>query len=191
LADFRAATLHAFADIIRHHDGIGVDDAAFLDGPKVAQMGVKGSAEQRGPDGVAHDAPLLGFELKIGFVRAEFHPLPSAAEFKRPCSGDDAGFELELTRQARPDGGDALHRFVANAFVGDQGSGKAAHRDGRFVHDVDHDEDNVLVIVVNLHADGHEMSVEGAGTCAVVVAHHASPVPTEGWLYFNGLPVCG
>jgi len=97
LADLGAATLHAFTDIRGHDDGVGVDDAAFFDGPEIAQVRIKSAAKQGGPDGVAHDTPLLGFELKIGFVRPKFHPLAPGAEFKRPCSRDNAGFKLELT----------------------------------------------------------------------------------------------
>jgi hypothetical protein len=150
-------------------------------------MRVKGTAEQRRTDGVAHGATLLGFEFKIGVVRSQLHALAAAAELKRPRARDDASFELELAGQTGPNGSDAFHRLVTNAFVGNERCRKTAHGDGGLVDQVDHDEDHVVVIVVNLHAHGNQMSVEGAGTGAVVFAHQGSPVPTVGWLYFNGL----
>jgi hypothetical protein len=152
-------------------------------------MGIEDAAEQRGPDGVAHGAALLGLEFKIRFVRPDLHGLAATVELKGPCAGHNPRLELELSGQPRTDGRDALDRLVAHAFVGHEGCGEAADRDGRFIDDVEHCENDILVVVVNFQADGHQPGVEGAGTGAVVVAHHGSPDATEGWLYFNGLLV--
>jgi len=48
--------------------------------------------------------------------------------------------------------------------------------------------DDVFVIVVYLHHDGSKIRVQGTRTGAVVVTHLGSPVLTDGWHYFNGLP---
>ena len=175
MTDFRAAALHVFAEIIRHHDGVGVDDAALFDVAEIAEMVVKSAAEQGRANGVAHHATFLGFELKVGVVGAEVHRLAAAEELERPGAGDDSGFKLELAGEAWPDGRDALDGFVANPFVGDEGSLQAAHRNGGFVHHVHDHENDVFIIVVNFHAHRHQASVEGAGTGAVVIAHRSSP----------------
>ena len=150
-------------------------------------MIVKSAAEQIGADGVAEDAPLLSLKFKIRIVRTEVHRLATAVEFKRPRAGLDARLELELARQAGADRTDALRGFVALAFGVNQGSIEAPDGDGRFVHHIHNDLDDVLIVVVDFHDDRCQVSVEGAGPGAVVIGHAGSPVPTEEWLYFNGL----
>jgi hypothetical protein len=48
--------------------------------------------------------------------------------------------------------------------------------------------DDVFVIIINLHNNGGQMGVQGTRTGAVVVTHFGSPVATDRWHYFNGLP---
>jgi hypothetical protein len=88
--------------------------------------------------------------------------------------------EFELPCQAGPDGRDAFGGFEADAFVGDEAGLKPANWNRCFVHHVNDDQHDVFVVVVDVHADGCKMSVQGAGTRAVVIAHRCSPVRTDG-----------
>jgi len=148
---------------------------------------VKGAAEQIGADGVAEDSPFIGLKFKIRIVRAELHRLAATVELKRPGSALDARLELELAREAGADRTDALVGFVPLAFGVKQGSVEAPDGDGRFVHHVHNNLNDVLIVVIDFHDHRRQVSVEGAGPGAVVIGHVGSPVPTEEWLYFNGL----
>ena len=70
----------------------------------------------------------------------------------------------------------------------DDGGIQTPNGNGRFIYHVDDNQDDVLVIVVNLHLNRGQMGVQGAGSGAVLITHVGSPVATDGWLYFNGLP---
>ncbi len=151
-------------------------------------MVVKGTAEQARTDGVAERAPLVCRILKVGFVRAEFHGLAATVELKRPGAGVNVGFKLELTGEAGSDGTDAFGGLVAGALGVDDGCLQTADGDGGLVDHINHDLDDVLIVVVDLHLDRRQMGVQGTCTGAVVITHSGSPVPTERWHYFNGLP---
>ena len=114
-------------------------------------MIVKGAAEQIGADGVAKDAPFLGLKFKIRIVRTECHRLAATVEFKRPCAALNARLELELTREAGTDRTDALCSFKTLAFSVKQGSIEAPDGDGRFVHHVHNNLNDVLIVVIDFH----------------------------------------
>ena len=98
------------------------------------------------------------------------------------------GLELELAGEAGSDGTDAFGSFVAGALGVDDGCLQASDGDGGFVDHVNHDLDDVLIVIVDFHLDRRQMGVQGTCTGAVVITHLGSPVPTERWHYFNGLP---
>ena len=151
-------------------------------------MVVKGSAEQTRANGVAEDAPLVCRILKVGFIGTEFHGSAATVELKRPCARVNVGFKLELAGEAGSDGTDAFGGFVAGALGVDDGCLQTADGDGGLVHHVNHDLDDVLIVIVDFHLDRRQMGVQGTCTGAVVITHLGSPVPTERWHYFNGLP---
>jgi len=149
---------------------------------------VKGTAEQTRANGVAEHAPLFSRILKIGFVRAEFHGLTATVELKRPCARVNVGFKLELTGEAGSDGTDAFGGFVAGALGVDDGCLQAPDGDGGLIDHVNHDLNDVFIVIVDFHLNRRQMGVQGTCTGAVVITHLGSPVPTERWHYFNGLP---
>lgn len=151
-------------------------------------MVVKRTAEQTRTDGVAERPPLFCRIFKVGFVRAEFHGLTATVELKRPGAGVNVGFKLELAGEAGSDGTDAFGGLVAGALGVDDGCLQASDGDGGLVDHINHDLDDVLIVVVNFHFDRRQMGVQGTCTGAVVITHSGSPVPTERWHYFNGLP---
>ncbi len=106
--------------------------------------------------------------------------MATTVELKGPRAAGNACFEFELARQSRSDGGDAFRWFKPSTLVRNDDGLQTSNGDGRFVDDFDDDHHDVFVVIVNFHADGHEMSVQRAGTGAVVVAHHRSPVHTDG-----------
>ena len=150
-------------------------------------MGIKGSTKQRRADCISKHSPFFGLKFKTCVVRAYGHFLATAHEFKRPGARRDTCFKLELASQPWTDGTDAFDRSVTLAFVRDHGRFKPTNGNGGFVHHIDHDHDDVLIVVVNLHGHRGQVRMERAGSGAVVVTHPCSPVVTGGQLYFNGL----
>jgi hypothetical protein len=90
------------------------------------------------------------------------------------------GLEFELPCQAGSNGCDAFGGLESDAFVGDESGLKSTDWNRCFVDHVDDDQHDVLVVVIDVHADRCEMSVQGAGAGAMVVAHRCSPVRTDG-----------
>ncbi len=178
--DFGAPAFHIFTDIGGHDDAVRIDDASFFGVSEVPQISIKRTAEQSGADGISKDAALVGLVFKGRIVGPKRKRLPAGIELKGPCSSRETCFELELAGQAGADGGDAFNRLVPGALVGDQGGLKPPHWNGRFVDDIDHDQDNVFIVVVNVHPNGGQMGVQRARTGAVVVTHHRSPSRTDG-----------
>jgi hypothetical protein len=64
-----------------------------------------------------------------------------------------------LARQPGSDGGDAFRWFKPSTFVGNDGGLQATNGNGRFVDDFNDDHHDVFVVIVDFHADGHQMSV--------------------------------
>ena len=151
-------------------------------------MVVKRTAEQTRADGVPEHAALVRLVLEVGFVGAEFHGLSATVEFERPRAGVNACFKLELTSKAGADGTDALDRLKPLTLGVHERGLKAPHGNGRLVDDVDDHLNDVFIVVVNFHLDRCQVSVQGTCTGAVVITHSGSPVPTDRWHYFNGLP---
>lgn len=98
------------------------------------------------------------------------------------------GFKLELAGQAWANGTDAFGRFVASTLLVDDHRLQATDGNRGLVDNINNNLDDVFVIVVDFHLDRRQMGVQGTGTGAVVITHLGSPVPTERWHYFNGLP---
>ena len=151
-------------------------------------MIVKRTAEQRRADGVPQSAAFFCRVFKVGFIGSEFHGLAATVEFERPVARRDMRFKLELASEAWANGTDAFGRFVVRALCVDDDGLQAADGNGRLVDNINNNLDDVLVIVVDFHLDRRQMGVQGTGTGAVVITHLGSPVPTERWHYFNGLP---
>ena len=151
-------------------------------------MSIKGPAKQAGADSIAEHTSFLGLKFKIGLVRAEFHRLATAVELKRPRAGDDGGFEFELASESGSDGTDALNGLVARPFCIHQSGVKSTDGDRRLVDDVNDDHDDVFIVVVNFHLHRCQVGVQGTCSGTVLVTHVASPVTTDGQLYFKGLP---
>ena len=151
-------------------------------------MVIKRTAEQTRANGVPQHATLFCRVLKVSFVGSEFHGLTATVEFKRPCASVDVCFELELASQPRPDGTDAFRRFVSLALGVDKHGLKTTDGDGGFIHHVHDHLNDVLVVVVNFHLDRCQVGVQGTCTGTVVITHLGSPIWTDGWHYFNGLP---
>jgi len=120
---------------------------------------VERTAEQTRTDGVTEDAPLFCRILKVGFVGSEFHGLAATVELKRPCARVNVGFKLELAGEAGSDGTDAFGSLVAGALGVDDGCLQAPDGDGGLVDHINHDLDDVLVIVVDFHLDRRQMGV--------------------------------
>ena len=93
-------------------------------------MVIKRPTEKTRPDGITHRAPFFCLEFKVSLVRAEFHRLTSAVEFKRPSAGLNSSFELKLTGEAWADGTDAFCRFMALAVGVNHDCLKPADGDG-------------------------------------------------------------
>jgi hypothetical protein len=87
---------------------------------KGIEVRVERSGKQAAPNGVAQPSPGLCLILEPSVVRAEVHALATAEELERPRAGFNPCFKLELTGQARSDGGDAFHGLKALPVVGDQ-----------------------------------------------------------------------
>ena len=151
-------------------------------------MGVEGAAEQARTDGVPEHTSFLCLEFEIGFVRTELHALPASGELKGPGARCNLCLELELAREPRSDGTDAFHRLVASTLGVNNGGIQTADGNGRFIHHINDDHDDVLIVVINLHSNRSQMGVQRACSGAVLITHVGSPVVTDGWLYFNGLP---
>ena len=151
-------------------------------------MIVKRTAEQCRADGVPQSAAFFCRVFKVGFIGSEFHGLAATVEFERPVTRSNVGFKFELASEAWPNGTDAFGRFVASALRVDDDRLQTTDGNGRLVDNINNNLDDVLVVVVDFHLDRRQMGVQGTGTGAVVITHLGSPVATERWHYFNGLP---
>ena len=186
-----STALGVFTDIGGHDNGIRVDNAPFFGLAKGVKVGVECAGKQAAADRVAKPSPGFDLVLKPSIVRAEVHALASAQELERPRPGFNPGFEFELAGQARSNRRDAFNRFEALTFVGDQMSLQPPDGNRRFVHDFHDDLNDVLVVIVNLHDGRVQRSVEGTGSCGMVVTHRGSPNCRLRRLYFKGVSPCG
>ena len=75
----------------------------------------------------------------------------AADKFEGPCPRAKPGFKLELASEAGANGTDAFDRLVALPFVRNQGCLETANGNGRFVDDLNHDHDDVFIVIIDLH----------------------------------------
>jgi len=148
-----------------------VDEAALLHLTKLTKLVRKGPRKQTGAHRVGQAPPLGGLIGEVSVVGPKANGPAHAGGAEGPRAVAEVHLETERSLSARPERGDGRHGREAPPVRRLNLGVEPAQGHGRFVHHLDLDFEDVLVVVVDLHANREQPHFDRIGTGTVLVGH--------------------